>query len=183
MGWIQSKSGRKVSFTAPATSMFEIEDIAHSLSMMCRFNGHGLRYYSVAEHSVHVSHEINPSLSLVGLLHDAAEAYIGDVPAPLKRHLPDYQKYETAMEAEIAKFFSISADEFRCDELKRADIQLLADEKAVLMVGEPEPWPIAAPPPKNPSRIKAWDQQRAKRKFLERFNELANAQSNSNLLT
>jgi uncharacterized protein len=175
MGWIQSISGRKVSVINPDASMIDIDDIAHALSMLCRFNGHGRSFYSVAEHSVHTSHEIAPELAFVGLLHDAAEAYIGDVPAPLKRYLSDFQAYEAKMEAAVAEHFGVLVQDFYCAELKRADTQLLVDEKTALMVPEPEPWPPNAPPPKRPERIEAWPQHVAKQRFLERFAELSSS--------
>lgn len=173
MGWIQSVSGKRVSVTDPAVEMIDIEDIAHALSMLCRFNGHGTKFYSVAEHSVHVSHEIRPDLALAGLLHDAAEAYLGDVPSPLKKHLSEFKVYEARMEAVIAEAFGTSIEDMTCSELKRADVQLLVDEKATLMVAEPEPWPLNAPFPKNPKRIQAWTAQKANEEFLARFNELS----------
>jgi len=129
----------------------------------------------VAEHSVHVSHEINPELALVGLLHDAAEAYLGDVPSPLKKLLSEFQLYEARMEDAIGAHFGIDASLFKDPELKRADTQLLIDEKLVLMVEEPEPWPPNAPPVKDANRIKAWAPEVARTRFLERFSELSRA--------
>jgi len=85
--WIQTISGRKFPLAEPDPNQIDIEDIAHALSMLCRFNGHCTQFYSVAEHSMHVSHEISNDLALAGLLHDAAEAYLGDVPSPLKKEL------------------------------------------------------------------------------------------------
>lgn len=172
MGWIQSISGKRVDVLQPDYRQIDIADIAHSLSMLCRFNGHGLKFYSVAEHCVHVSHEIAPDLALVGLLHDAAEAYIGDIPSPLKRHLPDFKAYETKMEAAIGEAFSIPPQLFHIAELKRADLQILADEKAALMTPEPEPWSSPIPSSKDHTRICAWAPERARQEFLDRFKTL-----------
>lgn len=174
MSWIQSVSGKQVSLTDPYASMINIDDIAHALSMLCRFNGHGTRFYSVAEHSVHVSNEVTPDLALAGLLHDAAEAYLGDVPSPLKGHLADFKMFEERMEKVIAEAFGIRFEEFKSPELKRADIQLLVDEKSVLMVPEPKPWPTDAPSPKKPDRIKAWNPSEAREAFLNRYHALLN---------
>src|ERR1700683_336889 len=82
--WIVTFSGRRFYVLDPRPSDVRIEDIAHSLSLQCRFNGHVKNFYSVAQHSVLVSERCDPADALYGLLHDASEAYIGDMSAPLK---------------------------------------------------------------------------------------------------
>lgn len=172
IAWIQTFTGKRLDLDPPNPDQIDIEDIAHGLSMLCRFNGQCTQFYSVAEHSVHVSHEIAPKFALVGLLHDAAEAYLGDVPSPLKKQLSQFKTFEGKMEVAIGKKFDIKPDLFKDRELKRADVQLLIDEKAVLMVDPPEPWPPGAPDVKDASRIECWEPALAKQKFLERFAEL-----------
>jgi len=71
-----------------------IEDIAHSLAMQCRFGGHVLDFYSVAEHSVYCSLLVPPEMALIALMHDAAEAYVVDVPRPIKQYLHGYTEME-----------------------------------------------------------------------------------------
>lgn len=175
--WIQTISGKKFPLEEPDTAQIDVEDIAHALALLCRFNGHCTKFYSVAEHSVHVSHEIDPELALVGLLHDAAEAYLGDVPSPLKKKLSQFSAFEHKMEAAIAERFGVDPALFKDPELKRADVQLLVDEKAVLMEAEPEPWPAGAPGVKAPGRIAGWGAEEAKARFLARFKELFSAGS------
>jgi uncharacterized protein len=173
--WIQTASGLKFPLLEIDSSAILIHDIAHALSILCRFNAQCLRPYSVAEHSVHVSYEIDPELALVGLMHDAAEAYLGDVPGPLKMCLPYFNTIENRLINAIAAKFGFTYPEKGSPqgrELKRADIQLLVDEKAVLMAPEPEPWPPAAPPIKNTGRIQCWPPALAKAKFLARYQEL-----------
>lgn len=170
--WIQTVSGKKFPVDNPDPEQIDIEDIAHALSMLVRFNGHCTKFYSVAEHSVHVSHEIGSELALAGLLHDAAEAYLGDVPSPLKKQLSQFSGFEHKMELAIGEKFDVNPALFKDPELKRADIQLLIDEKAALMVAEPEPWPDNAPPAKDARRIQAWSPEEAKEQFLNRFREL-----------
>ena len=93
MTWMVTYTGKKFSFTAPRAEDVDIEDIAHSLSMLARFNGHTLSFYSVAEHSVLMANQllkarssIDCFLAYVALLHDSVEAYTGDIIRPLKYH-------------------------------------------------------------------------------------------------
>jgi len=174
--WIQTFTGKRLDLDPPNPDQIDIVDIAHGLSMLCRFNGQCTRFYSVAEHSVHVSHEIAPELALVGLLHDAAEAYLGDVPSPLKGQLSQFKTFEKQMEQAIGEKFRIEYELFVSKELKRADVQLLIDEKAVLMVDTPEPWLPGEPAVKDMGRIKCWGPEEAKVKFLERFAQLTGIQ-------
>lgn len=88
-----------------------IDDIARSLSKICRFNGHCHRHYSVAEHSVLVSKILPPTLALAGLLHDATEAFMGDVTRPLKHMLPNYQDMEHKLSQMIEARFGVSFDD------------------------------------------------------------------------
>lgn len=173
--WIQTASGLKFPLLDPDPSVILIHDIAHSLSMLCRFNAQCLRPYSVAEHCVHVSYEIAPHLALIGLMHDTAEAYLGDVPGPLKGCLPFFITIESQLIQAIGAKYGFAYPEKgtpEARELKRADIQLLVDEKAVLMAPAPEPWPPAAPPVKDTGRIQCWPPAMAKARFLARYEEL-----------
>lgn len=87
---METASGNEINILDPMPSAISIRDIAHALSNQCRFNGHVRHFYSVAEHSVLVSHlleELHPhdkDTQLAGLLHDAAEAYMGDMISPMK---------------------------------------------------------------------------------------------------
>ena len=173
--WIQTYSGHVFSLEPFDAEAIHIEDIAHALSMLCRFNGQCRRFYSVAEHSVHVSLEIAPHLAQLGLMHDAAEAYLGDVPTPLKKKLPAFSDAENHLMQLIAQRFCFTLPEEGEEdekELKRADLQLLSDEKQVLMGPEPKPWP-GLPVPRRVERIIGWSPDEAKKRFLERFQDLA----------
>ena len=96
LGMITAVSGIVVDLRNPAPAMFEVGDIARALSMQCRWIGQVNQFYSVAEHSFMVSLSCgsDPGKALWGLLHDAAEAYLGDLAGPIK-HLPEFTAYRT----------------------------------------------------------------------------------------
>ena len=99
----------------PNPADIRIEDIAHALSNQCRFGGHAREFYSVAEHCVRVSQNCRPEDALWGLLHDASEAYLSDVPAPLKE-LPQFEAYraaERSLQGTIAVRFGLSTEQPR----------------------------------------------------------------------
>lgn len=110
--YITTWSGHKFNFLNPEPTSITIEDIAHALSLQCRFNGHCESFYSVAEHSVKVcnlveGYGMERDIVLTALLHDAAEAYIGDVVSPVKQLLPEFKKIERDLEERIAERFSL----------------------------------------------------------------------------
>jgi 5'-deoxynucleotidase YfbR-like HD superfamily hydrolase len=93
--WICTYTGRKFFPLDPNPDDISIMDIAHALSNQCRFAGHTLRNYSVAEHSIYVSKLCDPQDALDGLLHDAPEAYLVDLPRPIKNS-PGFEAYHVA---------------------------------------------------------------------------------------
>lgn len=106
-GFIQTHSGRHFSLDVPE---FHLPDIAHSLSLLCRFNGHCSRFYSVAEHSLLVARimeDLDLGNPLEGLMHDAVEAYLSDVPAPFKQFLPDWHRLETRLDGQIRERYGL----------------------------------------------------------------------------
>lgn len=105
--WVLMPSGRPFWPIDPRADEIDIEDIAFSLSHLCRFGGHCKRFYSVAEHSVYVSRLVSPEAALWGLLHDASEAYVGDMPRPLKRMLPEFVMMEGKVQQAVAERFSL----------------------------------------------------------------------------
>ncbi len=120
-------------------SKIDIEEIAHSLSNVCRFGGHCKHFYSVAQHSVLVSNLVPEPLALIGLLHDAAEAYLGDIPTPLKIMLPDYKRIEKRVEKYIAKYFGFEYKQIK--DVREADHRALFIEKSILFPDSPH-WDI-----------------------------------------
>ena len=102
---IRTFSGHYLDVFDPDPDKITIEDIAHSLAMQPRFGGHTKRFFSVAEHSMDVATFVPFELKLEALLHDASDAYIGDMPSPIKSRLPDFQRLEDNLMQVIAKKF------------------------------------------------------------------------------
>ena len=96
--WIETYSGIKINIFNPHSDDIRIRDIAHALAMCCRFNGHTKRFLSIAEHSFFVSLYVGPPYQLEGLLHDAAEAYLTDIPRPIKAFIPKVKDLDTRLE-------------------------------------------------------------------------------------
>ena len=89
--WISTYTDKKFHYLNPTEEEICIEDIAHALALTCRFGGHCSKFYSVAEHSIRVSNIVPETLRLQALLHDAHEAYLHDVPRPIKEDIPQYK--------------------------------------------------------------------------------------------
>jgi hypothetical protein len=168
MDWIQTWTGLQFRPLQPAPGTIDIRDIAHSLSLLCRFNGHCHRFYSVAEHSVRLSRIVPPEHALWGLLHDAAEAYISDLPRPVKRQVPAFVAFEDQLLATIMARFGQGWP--MPSEVREADDRMLATEQRDLMTHPPASWGHAVTP--LPSPIEPMDPLSAEAAFLERFREL-----------
>lgn len=169
--WMQTATGRQFWPLDPRVEEVCIEDIAHALSNQCRFAGHCREFYSVAEHSVRVSSILPGNLCLAGLLHDAAEAYLVDLPRPVKRSPgigPEYMKVETQNAAVIEAHFGLPAGIFEWPEIKAADNILLMTEARDIMMKPPVSWKESNILPL-PERIRPWSPRKAHGEFLETF--------------
>jgi hypothetical protein len=133
--WMQLASGRPYWPIDPRPEDVFIEDIAHALGMICRYGGHCLDFYSVAEHSVHVSHLVPPEHALKALLHDGGEAYCCDIPRPLKKSLAGYAEIEELNWRAICDAFAMTYEMPKC--VKDADVAMLFAEQKVLMLPSP----------------------------------------------
>ena len=169
MSWIQTYSGNKFHSLKPRPEEIELVDIAHSLSMLCRFNGHCLSFYSVAEHSVRVSRILPPELAKWGLLHDAGEAYLTDLPRPVKQRLPEFNVIEDRVLEQVAIRFGLVWP--MPPEVKKADNVLLATEARDLMAPHPEDWGLPDKPLSD--RIIPLLPSDAERLFLEEYAKLS----------
>ena len=97
--------GKWVNVFEPKKDSIVIEDIAHALSNLCRFGGHPPKHYSVGQHSVHCCQMIKREHKFAALLHDASEAYMVDIPSPIKRNLANYKEIEDGLMKVIAEVF------------------------------------------------------------------------------
>lgn len=132
-GKFNAKSGIVIDLYNPTEDMINIKDISNALSKICRFGGQIDQFYTVAQHSCLVSCLVSKSIEKEGLLHDASEAYLGDMISPLKHMLPDYKKIESCFEAVIAKKFSLRTDVK--DFIKDADLWALEMEHEYFQQG------------------------------------------------
>lgn len=170
--WIQTFTGRQFWPLDPRADEVCIEDIAHALSNQCRFAGHTRIFYSVAEHSVRVSDVLPRDLALAGLLHDASEAYLVDLPRPVKRQpeMAAYTNAEHNIMAQIAVHFGISRQFDLDPQIKHVDQVLLATEARDLMCRPPIAW--AAMPEALIEPINPWSPLVAEERFLAAFQRL-----------
>lgn len=196
-GWIQTYTGRALYPLDPKPSQFSIKDIARGLAMRCRYSGQCSRFYSVAEHSVlmarhlatyrtderwaenrdplgeYTLQEVHDSAALA-LLHDASEAFLADVPRPLKPLLVGYQEAEDRMTSVIvAKYLGDEGPAIHHEIVKVADYAILLNEKHQLMAGEPKPWGLTGHPLfKSSWAPKCWTPEEAEREYLTAALEL-----------
>lgn len=180
-------SGRPFYPFNPKPESIFIEDIARALSNLCRFNGHCHKFYSVAEHSVWASEIVSPENKLQALLHDATEAYVGDLIRPIKKFTPDFVLMEELVWDAICTKFGVPKEMHY--EVKWADDACLkAEGRDLLQPFGVEKFPDirVTPPPslviwrqasaEEPLLIsrEPWTPEEARIRFLERFHSLTN---------
>jgi hypothetical protein len=167
---MQTYTGGRFDPTKPDVTMINVMDIAHALSLQCRFNGHCLYFYSVAEHSVRVARLLRKKKDrLWGLLHDASEAYVGDLIRPVKELLPKYNEIEESVQQTIAKRFDLPWP--IPESVKHADNVLLMTERRDILLPTISPWKIDDVDPLT-ENIKPMTSQEAMLLFLQTYNEL-----------
>lgn len=135
---IHTFSGIAFDLLKPQPEMIRIEDIVHSLALINRFNGAAMFPYSVAQHSLYVAGLLPPELKLHGLLHDAAEAYVGDMVSPLKKIMSEYKKVEARISRVVADVFGLSYP--APEEVKKADLAVLSAEREQVLLPSYGPW-------------------------------------------
>jgi 5'-deoxynucleotidase YfbR-like HD superfamily hydrolase len=179
--WIITYTGKKFYHLNPQPEMVCEEDIAHSLSQLCRWTGHTRFHYSVAQHSVYASIICPQEIAFECLMHDASEAYLGDMNRPLKHFTaagPAYLQIEEKVEQAIFKKFGLPYP--MSEEVKKYDVQMLYAEKAQLMnvteatQYESKKW--GTDETEADITIHEWAPGYAKQAFLTRFRQLYNLQ-------
>lgn len=150
---IRTVSGIYFNILDPKEEMIKIEDIAHSLSMQPRFGGHLPKFYSVAQHCCLMSSMMPDQYKIEALLHDASEAYLMDIPSPVKKELSNYKTIEDQLMNLIANVFNFNYP--LSEEVKNVDKLMLETEWEILMLGK-----------ESRDEIICWTQQEAKDTFL-----------------
>ncbi|HRH68896.1 MAG TPA: hypothetical protein PLB89_05245 [Flavobacteriales bacterium] len=132
---IRTVSGALVDPFNPDPSMLRIEDIAHALARIPRFGGHTYFPWSVAQHSLAGAALVPDEHKLAFLLHDSSEAYLLDVPKPIKKRLPEYMAVEERLMTVLASRFEFEYP-FH-DSIKEADQHMLLTERQQFLLQQP----------------------------------------------
>jgi hypothetical protein len=171
--WIETHSAKYFQYLKRNPENIVIEDIAHALSQICRFSGQCKEFYSVAQHCC-IVHDVAPShLKLDGLLHDASEAYISDIPRPVKTIVYQIKELETFIQMQVAQRFKLSFPyksqiEILDTQLMLAEAQQLFRQKVAWWVEGMDPLDVIVTP--------CWNPKIAETEFLKRFDKLVRCQ-------
>jgi hypothetical protein len=165
--WMQTFTGRAFYPLDPRVEDIDPVDIAHALSLLCRYGGHVRSYFSVAEHCVLMSRAVSAENALWALLHDATEAYMVDLIRPLKRMMPAYVEAEDRLMGVICQRFGL--DPVFPAEVKQADLRILRD---ALMASPPQPWESIEGVPRLGIQVEGWYPRTAELRYMERLEEL-----------
>lgn len=162
---IRTNSGKYINVFDTNPEDINIEDIAHALSMIPRFGGHLPKFYSVGEHSLYVFRYVKKQypndyqLQLQALMHDATEAYLLDMPSPIKHRMPEYMAIENKLGAVIATKFGFEYPFHPV--IKEADRSLLQKEWDALILGKDENF-----------KFQVYEAQEIKQTFINTYNHL-----------
>ncbi len=152
---IRTFSGIYVNVFEPTIDMINIQDIAHALSNQCRFGGHLPNFYSVAEHSALCSKVVRAENRIAAILHDASEAYLLDIPSPIKKKITNYLEIEHKLMLLIAEKYGFKYP--LCDDVKQADALMLSVEWYTLMLNQRSDFKY---------KLECFEPKKAKNEFL-----------------
>ena len=167
--WIQTYTGKKFWLLDPRPEDICIEDIGHALSLICRFGGHCRSFYCVAQHSLYCSEQSDEEHAFQLLMHDATEAYCGDIVRPFKPFLTNYNDIEENILLCIRKKFKFDYDH---KYVKIIDNRMLATEVRDIIPSEVANTFHIVEKPYIHFRIVPWSSSEAEFQFLKRFGEL-----------
>lgn len=167
--FITTYSGAKFYINECNIEDIPMYDIAHALSMNCRFNGHTKQFYSVAEHCLIVSLLVPQEHALTGLLHDISEAFVPDIPRPFKGAIHGFDQYEERILQKVAEAYDITWP--FPPEVEHIDKNIVHDEAAVLFCEAPE-WINAYTTVGAGPYIQPLEPGEARRMFVGRFTSL-----------
>ncbi|MDB6445182.1 phosphohydrolase [Pseudomonas sp. 21TX0197] len=167
MNWILTHTGKRFDLFEPDVAMIDPRDIAHALAHLCRFNGHTREFYSVAQHSCLVADLVPAEHKLAALLHDATEAYLGDMTRPLKEWMPYYRGFEDVIWGRVCERFGLEVD--LPSIVRQADLIALATERRDLMPPDPAPWDCLVGVEPAPERIRPWSPTEARLTYHQRL--------------
>lgn len=149
--WMTTFTGRKFWPLDPQEHEVDLKDIAHALSMLCRFGGHTSEFYSVAQHSILVGQQVarqfpeHPDWAFAGLLHDASEAYLQDIIRPIKPFLTNYADIEAKVQSTVDLELGVQINAVGKRAWKAVDTRILVDEANAFMGAPDWVWNIGLP--------------------------------------
>ena len=167
MSQILTATGKRFDLYEPDADLIDPRDISHSLAHLCRFNGHTREFYSVAQHASMVADLVPEKDKLVALLHDAAEAYIGDMVQPLKQWMHAYQDVEQWIWERICIRFNLASE--LPASVRHADLVALATERRDLMPADPTVWGCLIDIEPTAETIRPWSATEARLTFHQRL--------------
>jgi hypothetical protein len=171
--YILTYSGVKFVLRDSSVDGFKLGDIAHSLSMQCRYTGHTKLFYSVAEHCVLMSRYVeDPDCKIVALYHDAVEAYVGDLVTPLKQSLPEYKVIEEEIEQRLYTWLGYSVPPRVKKLVKMLDTRIMLRERDVLLPNGCELWIEDQVVTPLDTDIECWSPARAKKEYLKQAEKM-----------
>lgn len=167
MSQILTASGKRFDLYEPDADLIDPRDISHALAHLCRFNGHTREFYSVAQHACMVADLVPEQDKLAALLHDAAEAYIGDMVQPLKQWMHAYQDVEQWIWERICTRFDLDLE--LPDSVRHADLIALATERRDLMPADSATWECLSGIDPAVGTIRPWPAIEARLTFHQRL--------------
>jgi hypothetical protein len=176
IGKLCTYKGRIIDLRNMEPEDFDVVEIAHALSLRCRFGGMSKEFYSVGQHSFYASWMVPAKKALAALLHDGVEAYLGDMVSPLKPLFPEFKTFEKKLGGQMALSFSLAVDALEDPDIKMVDQKLMALEAAYLMTDPSFVFDYVGTPDGSMFMIDrsfhCWEPKIAEDIFMQRFNEL-----------